>query len=365
MAEPGPVGRKKLFIVSAVVVLLVAGGGLLGLAEWFVRSREVSRSAPPGLMPGLFYQHESLRTALVRDFDYYGWVHINRLGFRGADFEAVKTDSVFRILAIGGSTTFDRGVSADERAWPAVLEGRLNGSRDGTRYQVINAGVPGYRVLDNMIRLQSELLSLEPDLIILYEGHNDIFHSMQRGGEKFTPRPMEVRTVTPWGSWLHRHSLLYGKVRERLGSYMIRRAARRPLPTFRQRLADGVARFRTDLTSMAAIASAHKVRVVLPRVVFAHGDGPALAHYWARAMPFVSPADVPAIYEAYNSVISEVGETWGFDVVDTAPFGLDGPEFYEEGDPIHFNDAGAERMGVNMASALAPLLQEIRTPRSQ
>jgi len=174
-----------------------------------------------------------------------------------------------------------------------------------------------------------------------------------------------VRTVTPLGSWLHRHSLLYVEVRERLGSYLIRRAARRPLPAFSQWLADGVARFRTDLTSMVAVAGAHTLRVVLPKAVFAKGDDPALAIYWARAMPCVSPADVPAIYKVYNSVISEVGEAWGFDVVDTAPFGLDGAEFYEEGDPIHFNDAGAERKGVNVASALAPLLREIRTRHSQ
>jgi len=126
--------------------------------------------------------------SFATSFDYYGWVHVNRLGFRGAFFEAVKTDSVFRILAIGGFTTSGRGVSAHELAWPAVLEGRLNGSRDGTHYQVITAGVPGYRVLEIMFRLQSELLSLQPDLIILYEGHNDILHSRWRAGEEFTPR---------------------------------------------------------------------------------------------------------------------------------------------------------------------------------
>jgi lysophospholipase L1-like esterase len=38
--------------------------------------------------------------------------------------------------------------------------------------------------------------------------------------------------------------------------------------------------------------------------------------------------------------------------VATNAFGLAGREWYVDGDPIHFNDRGAERMGEQMARAL-------------
>ena len=66
---------------------------------------------------------------LVRGMDYYGWVHISRQGFRGArEVPQIPADSVIRIIAVGGSTTFDGNVSSDSNAWPAQLEEGLQRS---------------------------------------------------------------------------------------------------------------------------------------------------------------------------------------------------------------------------------------------
>ncbi len=69
-----------------------------------------------------------------------------------------------RILADGGSTTFDATVTADDSTWPAQLERLLVANHGPGSVEVLNAGVPGYAVFDNFIRLQSDLYRLKPDI---------------------------------------------------------------------------------------------------------------------------------------------------------------------------------------------------------
>lgn len=56
----------------------------------------------------------------------------------------------------------------------------------GLRTQVVAAGVPGSRVPDLERRLQAEVLTHAPDVVVVYIGINDVWH-MERGGG--TPKP--------------------------------------------------------------------------------------------------------------------------------------------------------------------------------
>ncbi len=62
---------------------------------------------------------------------------------RGAGFEPAPAPGVFRILALGDSTTFGWGVE-DHESWPALLEARLRAQ--GGAVEVLNAGVPSQGV---------------------------------------------------------------------------------------------------------------------------------------------------------------------------------------------------------------------------
>src|SRR5205085_5716721 len=145
----------------------------------------------------------------------------NAQGFRGVrPVPTEKPAGTIRIMAVGGSTTFDTEVSADSTAWPARLERILNNRLPGRSVEVINAGVAGYGVDHDLIRLETELYAYHPDLIIFYQGHNDLFYGLRLAAgldDASDPRrPREVATVTPWTRWLDVHSLLYTKLRERL-----------------------------------------------------------------------------------------------------------------------------------------------------
>ena len=64
-----------------------------------------------------------------------------------------------------------RSPQSDSETWPTRLEHWLTELEPGRRFQVINAGVPGALMLDQIIRLQAELYAFEPDVLVLYANH--------------------------------------------------------------------------------------------------------------------------------------------------------------------------------------------------
>jgi lysophospholipase L1-like esterase len=99
-------------------------------------------------------------------------ISINSLGMRGPEISAAK-NGVYRIVALGESTTFGMTIQPGDKPWPEVLE-QIIRQRLKTRrpVQVVNAGVPAYTILGNLSRLPLEILPLKPDMIISYHGAN-------------------------------------------------------------------------------------------------------------------------------------------------------------------------------------------------
>ena len=96
----------------------------------------------------------------------------NALGFRGDEIDRVKPPGQYRIACLGGSTTYCIDVEDHTQSYPAVLE-RLLRER-ATDVRVINAGVPGWTTWESLINLELRVLDLDPDLIIVYHGVNDV-----------------------------------------------------------------------------------------------------------------------------------------------------------------------------------------------
>lgn len=97
----------------------------------------------------------------------------NSLGYRGDEIVLPKPQDAFRIVCIGGSTTYT--ISTDYRkAYPALLEAQLTES-GYNNVEVVNAGVPGWTTWESMINFQLRVLELEPDMIIVYHAFNDIY----------------------------------------------------------------------------------------------------------------------------------------------------------------------------------------------
>ena len=358
--------RAVLGTASALLTLAIVA--LAGEAA--VRYRERHRTSLAGTTPLLYYQHGRLGHALVRHFDYFGRIHINGEGFRGPEVAVQKAAGVARIMAVGSSTTFDPSVSSDQAAWPSRLQFWLHQLAPGHSVEVINAGVPGYHVIEDLIRLETDLYRYQPDVIVFYEGHNDLFGALRRGIEQSGPvtnTPGEVPVVTPWGHWLGRHSLLYGKLVARLKaagfiasgrSALARAGAASAGPASEEILELGAEEFGRNVTSFLAVARSLGIRVVIPELVHVSGVGminepdSTLLHVWSYTVPFARPEAVLRGYVRYNAVLTAVAHRLAVTWLPTASFGLTGPAWYEAGDPIHFNDRGADRMAQRLAEAL-------------
>lgn len=351
---------KVLIAVAPTLIVLMV---LCMVGEVAVRYHERHRSTVPGTMPSLFYRHGQLGYALVRDFDYFGWVHVNAQGFRGRrPTSLVKEPGTVRIMAVGASTTFDTFVSADSATWPARLEKALSALVPGQKFEVINAGVPGYAIDQSLIRLETELYAYKPDLLILYQ--NDLLSGI--GAATSNPtlgddehRPREVATVTPWMGWLEAHSLLYGKLKQRFIALTFTRRVRAPGASSAHPgslIEPGAQRFEQRLKSYLAVARAFGIPVVLAEAVHVSGNSLHETDSWRLTLwrsiaPF--PTDsVLAGYQRYNAELRTVAESAGVAFIPMSDLGIAGTEYYASGEPIHFNDRGAWRFADGLARRL-------------
>jgi hypothetical protein len=94
-------------------------------------------------------------------------VHVDRFGARYPTHPAEKAPGTFRILCVGGSTTYGAAVSDDETI-PAALERRLNADAPpGVRFEAWNFGLHAYVLSQATHVARRELPLLSPDLILV------------------------------------------------------------------------------------------------------------------------------------------------------------------------------------------------------
>ena len=146
---------------------------------------------------------------------------INALGLRGPETTIAKPEGTYRIVCIGGSTTYGTGASTDERTYPAQLEVLLNklaeaGRAPGIeRYEVLNGGVSGYNSADSLINLSLRLAELKPDAVLDYDSANDARIIQTRD---FQPdyshyrRPPPLIEISGLERFLLRHCHLYARL---------------------------------------------------------------------------------------------------------------------------------------------------------
>lgn len=111
---------------------------------------------------------------------------INSRGMRGPEFAPEKPAGTYRILGIGDSFAFGTGVR-EKDTFLRRLERSLNeGAAGASRYEVLNAGTPGYNTRDEMLSLEHRWLGLEPDLVLIVFYLNDAYSDrafLNRGQE--------------------------------------------------------------------------------------------------------------------------------------------------------------------------------------
>ena len=97
----------------------------------------------------------------------------NSLGYRGEEIPLPKPDGRYRIACLGGSTTYTEHIEDYRKSYPYLLEQHLKG-QGYENVDVVNAGAGGWSSWETLINFELRILDLDPDLIIVYHGINDI-----------------------------------------------------------------------------------------------------------------------------------------------------------------------------------------------
>lgn len=115
-----------------------------------------------GLTPGWELNHESLKETY------------NSQGFKSPEFTIKKSDDIYRIVVLGGSSVY--GNYGNDKTWSQFLNEYLEQKKDisfNKSFEVINTGIPGYNSFHTLSLLINNVLDYNPDLIILYQMWND------------------------------------------------------------------------------------------------------------------------------------------------------------------------------------------------
>ena len=124
--------------------------------------------------------------------------------FNRQQFPARKAPGVKRIFCLGGSTTYGRPYG-DTTSFCGWLRAFLPAADPSMQWEVINAGGISYASY-RVVRVMEELASHEPDLFIIYTGHNEFLEQRTYGRLLRTPEFM--RDMGSLASHLRLYSLL-------------------------------------------------------------------------------------------------------------------------------------------------------------
>lgn len=197
LAACGRVAANVLLVLAAITATL---GAAEGATRWYYR--------------------DVTSTADFRGYFTLKWlrhdVRHNHYGYRGAEFDEAKPAGVYRVAVMGDSFTYGNGVPEALRFSNLVGE-RL---RD-QRIEVLNFGFPGNNWPEHVRTLETRVLRLRPDFVLLQWGSNDIELDRDVAGR---PRIPPLITNRARHEWVYERSALYTIVNARWTGYQLRQA---------------------------------------------------------------------------------------------------------------------------------------------
>jgi lysophospholipase L1-like esterase len=124
-------------------------------------------------------------------------------GFHPCRFARVKPPRTIRIFVFGGSTTFGLFVGK-EASFSGVIEKRIGSLLPDHEVEVINLGCPGFDTTRICI-LMDTVMDLDPDLLIVYSGHNEMLkgHIGHHGATSPSEMHKRLLSFSAIYGWMH------------------------------------------------------------------------------------------------------------------------------------------------------------------
>jgi len=353
--------RKVAFSLAIACVGLGLAEGVARIAEWRRAAKTSERTDAhydTGLVTrdGALVSREPGSVMLVLDPELTfrplpghtaPGISINADGFRGPPLR--EPGSAYRVLLLGGSTAFGWGASDDAACIAPQLQAELE-RRWGRPVEVINGGVPSYRLADELALLALRGLDHEPDLVISLTGYNDLYEAFgvaSGGNQLFSQMERQLGEAYSLGPALLASSALGRRLQRKLRG----RASDGP----REVDPEVEARFLRLARRMSALCEGKLLLALQP--LFATHD--------AAARPEEERQEIARYFEpwgaegeAFQAYTREVLADWraglaesGVQWVDLSAGLADFPEVAFD-DPCHLNDAGNRHLASKLADAV-------------
>jgi lysophospholipase L1-like esterase len=171
------VTRRELGLWGVLVATALIG--VFAAGEVVVRIARPSGVVPKRhYEPGIYTPDAERDWALLPgyrgvwvDYEYQSPTTVNSLGYRGPEETPERLAAALRVVVLGDSVAFGRGV-ADGEDYPARLEALLRAR--GIDAAVFNLAVPGYDSGRERITLEKNVERLAPQVVIVGWFRNDL-----------------------------------------------------------------------------------------------------------------------------------------------------------------------------------------------
>jgi hypothetical protein len=150
-----------------------------------------------------------------------GGLVTNEIGWRGPPLKSLKSNTV-RIVFVGASTTAE--THSVPWSYPEFVNHWLGlwaaSKRIGVDFQALNAGREGMSSPDIAAIVRNEVVPMQPDLVVYYEGANQFSLASIATNMPHVAPPSSTLVETPTPSWLQelvRYSALARRLQAALG----------------------------------------------------------------------------------------------------------------------------------------------------
>ena len=259
---------------------------------------------------------------------------INSSGLRGKEIGSKKTKP--RIIALGNSCTFGWGIDSS-----LIYISKL-GQLLQQKYEVINAGVPGYSSYQGKRFFEAELLKLKPNFVLILFGWNDHWAAANDIADKDQQLPPKFiinlqNKLSNLQLYRALKKFLLRNIEKDIDSLFDRKS-----PVYRVALSD----FEYNLKTICRTAwNNHAVPILITAPI------PSLENYY----PLGIRSGLRRYHELYNQIVRLVAEQNSIILVDAALEFDKYKDLYDDAgmDPIHFNSIGHEILARLIATQLA------------
>ncbi|MFT5042348.1 MAG: hypothetical protein ACI8TX_003333, partial [Hyphomicrobiaceae bacterium] len=309
----------------------------------------------------------------------------NRFGWRGDDLSLNKPPATVRIAFVGASTTL--GSHFHEHAYPEYVVHWLNlwAENQGlsVRFDGINAAREGIGSEDIAAIVETEIMAMEPDLIVYYEGANQFHMDDLLEGPVDVPTVLGSKPTRALADFLKRfedHSVVTRRLAELAIAIAERGGVEPPHVNYELRWPKGVDEFEPDLESsrlpvslpdiladlrnIETMANKAGADLALGSFVWLVSDGMrvnpltkrGITRFYQRLYAPFRYADIRRLADFQNRVLESHARQRGLWFFDLAALFPKKPGYFVDG--IHLTEAGVRLQAWIVLAELLPRIRQ-------